>query len=381
MKKVFVQLESGRGYGRDILKGIHEYNVQFSKWEIIFEPAYYLKTSPTKDLVKLIETMEADGCILENMSKEITKAELGIPVIETGWIGHPNNNPHLKGNYDADGKMAVDYFFSHGFRNLGFFGSRNLAWSDGRFNSFKYHSELKGITVFNFMTKIKSKQKAGYDFDKIIIWLKSLPKPIGILCCNDDFGKILVNACAVGGLKIPYEIAVLGIDNDELLCNIIHPNLSSIARNHAKAAFNACTVLERMMNGEVIKDIYIRTEPLNIVERTSTNTIVCNDSEVIKALEYIRNNISLSITVEKVVESTNISRRSLYTRFKKVTGNTIYEEIQFHKLNKFKELLINQHLSVKEIAFRLGFDDVSHVSRWFSKIEGIPPLKWRDKYT
>jgi len=359
MKKVFVQLESGRGYGRDLLKGIHEYNNQFSNWEIIFEPAYYLKTSQTKDISNLIKLMKPDGCILENIDNRSIITELGVPFIQANSMEYIDSSPYLKGNYEADGKMAVNYFISHGFKNLAFFGLKNLAWSDGRLISFKNH--------------------AIYDFENIIAWLKSLPKPIGILCCNDDFGQMLINACSIGGLKIPYEIAILGIDNDELLCNMTHPKLSSISRNHTKAAFNACKILDRMMHKDIIEDFMIPTEPLDVVERSSTDIIACNDTEVIKALHYIRNNMHLNLTVTNVVDVTNISRKSLYTRFKKVTKNTIYEEIQFNKLKKFKELLKNQNLSVKEIAFRLGFEDANHVSRWFSAIEGIPPNKWRNK--
>ncbi|WP_308991297.1 DNA-binding transcriptional regulator [Mariniflexile litorale] len=379
MKKVFVQLESGRGYGRDLLKGIHEYNNQFSNWEIVFEPAYYLKTSQKNDISKLIKLMKPDGCILENIDNMSMITKLGVPFIRANSLDHIEESPYLKGNYESDGKVAVDYFLSLGFKRLAFFGVKDLAWSDGRYASFKNHAQLNGIEVSHYLAENTSKKGLRHDFEGIIAWLKSLPKPIGILCCNDDFGQMLINACSLSHLKIPYEIAILGIDNDELLCNMTHPKLSSIARNHRKAAFNACKILDRMMNDEFIEDYIIPTEPLDVVERTSTDIIACNDTEVIKALHYIRNNTHLNLTVTNVVEVTNISRRSLYTRFKTVTKNTIYDEIQLQKLKKFKTLLRNQNLSVKEIAFSLGFDDASHISRWFSSIEGIPPIKWRNE--
>ena len=377
MKKVFVQLESGRGYGRDLLKGIYEYNNRFSEWEIIFEPAYYLKTTENRDIVKMIELMKPDGCILENIENTSEITRLDIPIIQADWAGHVGKFPCIKGNYEADGKVAADYFLNIGFKNLAFFGVKNLDWSDVRFLSFKKHAEQGGSHVFNYMAKIRRKKGLSYNLNRIISWLKSLPKPIGILCCNDDFGQILINACSMGDLKVPHEIAVLGIDNDELLCNITYPHLSSIARNHRRAAINACDLLSRMMNAEAVEDMLIPTEPTNVVVRNSTDTIACNNVEIVKALHHIRSNAHLPITVSDVVKSTHLSRRSLYTKFKEVTGNTIKQEIHSQKLKKFKELLENQSLSVKEIAFRLGFNDVSHVSRWFSSIEGISPLQWR----
>lgn len=379
MKKVFVQLESGRGYGRDLLKGIYDYSHQYSGWEIIFEPAYYLKANTTSKTIDMIELMKPDGCILEHISDIDELQKLKIPFIQANWFGQKGGFPYLKGNYKADGQLAANYFQSLGYTNMGFFGVANLAWSDGRFKSFKKQALKKGGNVFTYINPKKRKKGFNYDLSKIVKWLKNLPKPIGILCCNDDLGQILINACSLGGLKVPHEIAVLGIDNDELLCTITFPNLSSIARNHTKAAFNACEVLNMMMNGQKIKDLVIPTQPLNVIARASTDSFACNDTEVVKALQYIKSNIYDPIQVTDVVAETYLSRRSLYSRFKIVTGNTINQEIQFQKMTKFKELLSNQNLSIKEIAFKLGFNDVSHVSRWFTSKEGTSPKKWREQ--
>jgi LacI family transcriptional regulator len=378
MKKVFVQLESGRGYGRDLLKGIYDYNNRFSKWEIIFEPAYYLKTTESRDLVKLVRLLKPDGCIIEHSERINEIKKLDIPIIQASWVERLKNIPCLKGNYEADGIMAAEYFLKLGFRNLAFFGVNKIAWSDGRFVSFEKHALQNGAEVIRYMFNT-NKVGLRHNFDHLIRWLKSLPKPIGILSCNDDFGQMLINACSMGELKVPHEVAILGVDNDELLCNITYPNLSSISRNHTKAAYNACEILDRLMNGETVTKAVIPTEPVEIIVRSSTDAIACNDPEVIKAMQFIRNNINVQISVEDVVKVTNLSRRTLYSRFKQITGNTINDEIQLNKLKKFKELLKNRNLSVKEAAFSLGFNDVSHVSRWFSSIEGVPPLKWRAK--
>lgn len=380
MKRVFVQLEVGRGYGRDLLKGIYAYNNDFSNWEIIFRPVYYLKNTQNKGLVEIIKLIKPDGCIIEHLEKVSEVGNLGIPIIQANWVNHLKNLPCLKVNHEADGKMAADYFINLGFRKLAFFGVNNIEWSDGRLESFKQHAANKGIKVFDYMLKTNMRAGLCYNFEHLIGWLLSLPKPIGILSCNDDFGQILINACSMAKLKIPHEVAVLGVDNDELLCNITSTKLSSIARNHAKAAYNACELLTRMMNDEVIKDMIIPTEPTEVVIRSSTDTIASNDFEIIKALQFIRDNINSSIAVEDVVKATNLSRRTLYTRFRQITGHTIHDEIQLNKLKKFKELLKNQNFSVKEAAFRLNFNDVAHVSRWFTSMEGISPVKWRKNH-
>lgn len=379
MKRVFVQLEAGRGYGRDLLKGIYDYNRQHGKWEIIFEPAYYLKTTETRDVINMIKLMKPDGCILEHIDQPDKLQDLGIPIIQVSSVEHVVPFPCLKGNYEADGKMAFDYFFNAGFNKLGFLGVENLEWSKKRLESFSHHSALSGITVYDYHFKLDKSNDLYQNFNHLITWLNSLPKPIGILCCNDDFGQMLINACSIGNIKVPHEIAVLGVDNDELLCNISSPNLSSIARNHVKAAFNTCEILDSMMNGENAPSVIKLTEPISIVIRASTDTIASNDVEVIKAIQHIRQFAHLPLNVNDIVKATNLSRRTLYTRFKQITGNTINEEIQMQKLKKFKELLKNQKLSIKEVAFHMGFNDTSHVSRWFAAIEGVSPAKWRNE--
>lgn len=379
MKKVFVQLEAGRGYGRDLLKGIYEYNHRSFEWEIVFEPAYYLKVTETRDIVSMISLLEPDGCILEKVQDMDRLAELEIPVILASAVGQRNSNiPCIMGDYDADGKMAADYFIRMGFKNLGFFGVDKLEWSKNRLESFRYYAGQRQIPVFEHMFKTLTTRNLRNNFDDLIRWIRALAKPVGILCCNDDFAQILANACSMGGINVPNEIAILGVDNDDLLCNITSPKLSSIARNQRKAAFKACELLNRMMQGEKHVDRVIPNTPLEVVVRASTNTIACNDPEVVKALYYIRQHVNLPLNVDDVVKATCLSRRSLYARFRKVTGNTIYDEIQLEKLKMFKRLLQNQGISIKEAMFTLGFTDVSHVSRWFSSLEGMSPTKWRN---
>lgn len=380
MKRVFVQLEAGRGYGRDLLKGVYDYNRKYNNWEIIFEPAYYLKTAETRNVSALIRLMKPDGCILEHIDQDSQLADLGIPVIQVSTADHMSAFPCLQGNYEADGKMAFDYFVNAGFNKLGFFGVENLEWSFARLKSFRHFASMAGVPVYEHHFNPNLSAELYQNFSELITWLKNLPKPIGILCCNDDFGQMLINACSLGGLKIPQDIAVLGIDNDELLCNIASPNLSSIARNHVKAAFSTCEMLNNMMTtGEWAAEM-IMTEPVQVIVRASTDTIASDDNEVIKAIQHIRRSVHLPLMVEDVVKVTNLSRRTLYTRFKQITGNTINEEIQQQKLKRFKELLKNQKLSIKEVAFQLGFNNTSHVSRWFGSIEGMSPAKWRRQH-
>lgn len=380
-KKVFVHLEASRGYGRELLKGIYEYNNRVNHWEIIFEPAYYLQPGLVKNNIRIIKALKPDGCIIENEKNIGELVRTGIPVVQTTSIHRNASVPCIKGNYDRDGEMAFAYFTQLGFRNLGFFGVDFIHFSKCRQDSFKRQADVHGLPLYvHRLTPNKANSRHQNNLKRTIEWLRTLPKPVGILACNDDFGQTLINACSLAGVKVPYEVAVLGVDNDELLCNLTVPNLSSISRNLSQASSEICKVLDQMMNGIKVKRDFIQTDPTEVIVRQSTDTIACDDQEVVKAIIFIRENIHRPITVDDVVKTTAISRRSLYSRFEAVTGHSINREIQQRKLHKFKTLLKEKRLSIKEIAYQIGFDEVAHVSRWFSSLEQMSPSEWKLRY-
>ena len=379
-KKVFVHLDSGRGYSRDLLKGIYAFNNAVSHWEIVYEPAYFLKTAPQRNDLSIIQALKPDGCILEFAENIPELEKMNIPIVQVTSVNHYKNIPMVIGNYESDAKMAAAYFNRKGFKNMAFFGIDGLVWSNDRQASFSACATELGAGFHSFLLKGNEADVLSHNFDELMIWLKQLPKPVGILCCNDDFGQILVNSCSLAELKVPHEIAVLGIDNDELICNICNPNLSSITRNHQKTASTICVMLNEMMNGIQHDGQIIVTEALEIIERSSTDTVATVDKDVSDAVAYISRNLHLPIDVNAVAASGNLSVKALNRKFKMATQNTIYEEIQFRKLSRFKQLLL-ANKSVKEIAFELAFQDASHVSRWFANLEGSTPTVWKKSVT
>lgn len=375
-KKVLVHLDSGRGYSRDLLRGIYAFNNAVSHWEIVYEPAYFLKSAPARNNLDIVKALKPDGCILEFAENISDLAKMNIPVIQITSAGRYQNIPTVIGDYESDAIMAADYFSRKGFKNIAFFGIKGLIWSDDRQSSLEKCAAESGLGFYSFLLKGNEADVLSHNFNELIAWLRQIPKPIGILCCNDDFGQILVNSCSLAGIKVPYEIAVLGIDNDELICNICYPNLSSIARNHQNTANAVCSMLSDMMNGMDRKGEVIITEALEIIERSSTDTLATADKEVSKAIAYISGNLHKAIDVNAVAAYSGVSPKVLNRKFKLATRNTVYEEIQFRRLSRFKQLLL-ANKSVKEIAFELAFQDSSHVSRWFVNLEGISPTEWK----
>ncbi len=378
-KKVFVHLDSSRGYSRDLLRGIYAYNNSVSQWDIIFEPAYFLKNDRRRNDLSIIKQVKPDGCILEFAENVSDLIEMDIPIIQVTSVNHVGNMPYVKGNYASDARIAAEYFLRKGFKTLAFFGIRGLEWSEARGSNFQQLVQAAGADCYQYLLKGNEADVLSHNFEELATWLKRLPKPAGILCCNDDFGQILINSCSTAGIKVPHEIAVLGIDNDELLCNITYPNLSSIARNHIKTAHTICMKLNRIMDRHNDSEKVIYTEALEVIERTSTDTVAAQDPDVSKAAIFISGNLHTSLNVAAVAAHTGLSVKILNKKFKAASGHSVAEEIQLRKLARFKQLL-GANLSVKQIALELGFSDISHISRWFANLEGLTPMEWKRKY-
>ena len=208
-------------------------------------------------------------------------------------------------------------------------------------------------------------------------WLKNLPKPVGVMACNDDKGQQVLEACKLEGYKVPEEVAVIGVDNDTLICELADPPLSSVALGVESAGYRAAELLAKLMKGQTdnIQDIVVR--PSHVVKRQSTDIMAINDTHLVKALAYIRTNSSRKINVEDVVDQTAISRRSLENRFQKYLGRSIQQEIRRIRIDLITKLLVETDMSISEITSTLDFADIDHISRYFRKGKGMGLREFR----
>jgi LacI family transcriptional regulator len=208
-------------------------------------------------------------------------------------------------------------------------------------------------------------------------WVKSLPKPIGIMAAYDRLGLQLLEACRDAGIPVPESVAVLGVDNDELICELSTPALTSIIPNTRQTGYEAAQTLDRMMNGEIISKLEHSYEPLGIQVRQSTDVLATNDEIIAGALHFIRNNACSGIGVNDVLATTPLSRRAFEKRFQKAIGKTPHAEILAAKLNFVKRLLKDTELSLEEIANRSGFTHPEYLSVAFKRETSVSPSEYR----
>lgn len=365
--KVAVFVETSRAFGRNFIRGITKYSRINGPWIFYTEPRdLNISSTPFKNI-------QVDGIIMRNTPLADNLIKKGIPLISV--LHYPSKKkgiPIVKTDGKKIANAALEHLLGLGYSNLGFCGFSEFEWSNERLDFFTETSKSMGYKVHDYSGRLSSEYSEWKkDQKKIASWLKSLPKPIGIIACNDDRGHHVLQACKLAKLRVPEDVAVLGVDNDELICEMSDPPLSSIALNTESAGFETAEMLDKLMHKKRIHETEIQVQPTHIVARQSTDIFAVNDQEVIKSLKFIYCNLSRRLSVNDIVKVTTLSRRSLECRFKKYLGRTIMDEVRRKRAEMLTKYLVETELSISEICRSLDYSDIGHISRYFKKEKGI----------
>jgi len=380
-KKVILLVEKSRAVGRRILDGVVRYARTHDQWEFYQQPQFYRQ--PTTSKSNWLKNIKADGVIAYILDTDTFNKTINysIPAVIFG-IKEPILHPYTT---DADnaavGEMAAQYFLDKGFTNFAFCGFSDMYWSVERFNAFARHINIAGFIVREHQrpaAKFLRSSKPGRK--KTINWLKALPKPTALLACNDDCAVDVVEACKSANIDIPDEIAILGVDNDELACELQTPSISSIFMDFKTAGYKAAELLDKMMAGKKIKKTAITISPLYVVTRRSTDILAIDEPIVARAVAFIHKNTGNILQVSDIVSEVGISRRALELRFKKTLGRTVQQEIRRIRVNKAARMLLETNLSISNIALKLGYSDTSNISRYFKREKGLEPSVYRKQF-
>ncbi len=375
-KKIALLIETSTSYGRELIRGITRYANLNTSWIFFNEPRGIMDKLPR------LFKWKPDGIIMRDTPENMKLLKLNIPIIVSiRYEKVVEGVPNILSDSNEIGKIAVEYFRNKGFTQFAFCGFEDMPWSKEREQAFE-----KAVLPNEFLSIYKSK-KLKHDYDQemewLVQWLKSLPKPIALLACNDIKGSNIIEACKSAQIKIPQEIAVLGVNNDDMVCEITSPPLSSISLDIMNAGYEAGKTLDRMIKkrneiNENTRKILI--SPKEIITRTSTDIFAINDPIIASSLHYISENIKNAIQVSDVAKYVGTNRRNLERRFKRFLGRSVYEEIKRAKIDAISKVLLETNLSISEIAFNMGFHDDHHIARYFKSYKGVSPLKFREKF-
>lgn len=367
-----------------LLRGIMAWSRrQEQPWVVCKMPPSYKREIGIPRVVEWARNWHADVVIGQFEPDEDVSLfrKNGMVAVAQDYISPFKEIPNLTGDYYLTGTMAARRLSGHGFKNFGFFGYENVCWSDGRLSGFRdtllKEYQVGELYVFN---DLQLSSMWSYDFSKLQRWLRALPKPIGILACDDNQAEILLESCQAAGINVPMEVAILGVDNDEVTCNLTSPAISSINMDIEKAGFEVAQMVTRMVQDRSYpgEDIVIR--PVAVVGRGSTGIQATSDPVVAAAMRFIYRNRSRKIQVADVLREVPVSRRSLEQRFKEVTGASLYTVISNLRIDYFAQQLVSSSETVSEIAARMDEPDTKSLSRRFRELKGCTPTAYRKQH-
>lgn len=383
MIRLILLTDFTESFSYNLLKGILAYSKSHGPWVICRMPPSYKQTYGIEGVLQWAKTWEADAIIgrFNNDDKVELFRENGIIAIAQDYKSRFTSIPNITGNYYKTGKMAAEFFISKGFQHFAFYGYQDTVWSQERHDGF-----YQCIEKYGFGKSFYSYQKQSlddlwfYEAMPLLNWLKSLPRSTALMACDDNQGNRIIEICQVNHIRVPEDIAILGVDNDEVICNLSIPSLSSINLNIVRGGFEAAQLIDQLLNDEqsTYRDVVI--QPINIINRLSTDFYSTTDPHIHSALMYIHHNLANEITVSDIVKQVPLSRRLLEIRFKAVTQQSVYKYIFNLRMERFAQLLLVSDAPIADVAEQVGISDVKNLSRQFKALKHRSPTEYRKEY-
>jgi LacI family transcriptional regulator len=404
--RVVLLMSPGAGYDRGLFRGIAQYARHYGPW--VFLPyweqrgmlqamaveldveASRLKRrrNRSRSMTQEMDRLGVTGVIGRLLTPEITEAifALDLPAIGLDLTDEQladsrvsSRISEIRPDSHKAGRMAAEHLLERGFRRFAFCGHPlSPNWSRQRVEGFcqrlkeadfdcdDYRSSSSGSPVFWHRER-----------PAMITWLQSLQKPVGIMACNDVRGRQVIEACALGKMRVPNDVAVVGVDEDHVLSELSNPPLSSIALNAEQGGYQAAELLHRSMTARMKKPQRILVEPLWVNARLSTDVIAVEDRDVAETVRYIRENARQRMQISEIVKHAGISRRALEIRFHRSLGWSIRTEIERVRIGLAKQLLAETDLPVAKIAANTGFSGEDYLGKVFRRVTNTTPAKYR----
>ncbi len=384
--RIILLIPTSRSYERGILRGITRYAKLKGPWIMYHPPHFYLESSRHKDLFHQMAAFKADGIIMREqclLEDNDTIMKMGLPTIVCPYTSNRRfaRLPLLRADSEQVGRTGAQYLVNLGYQAFGFCGYPTMPWSKRRSNAFRQLVSESGYKTYVYRSATGQASHLLEDEISLLVeWLGGLPKPIGIMACNDDRARQLCEACKAAGYSVPDEIGIMGVDNDEMVCSLNTPALTSIALNTETCGYQAAQLLDQWILTKEKPTQGLRILPTQVITRQSTDILRSEDPVLAQAIRFIRDYSARPIQVTDVLEAMSVSLRTLQQRFHDVLGRTIHDEIKRARIERVAQMLIQTDLSVKQIARDLGYSGPKNIARAFRKEKGMTLLEYREKY-
>lgn len=385
LPRVALLIESSRTYGRGILRGIARYAHLFGPWSF-----FTVERDLHGGIPRELSNWRGDGIIarIEDRPMAARLRKLGCPVVDV--LGQKKFN--LIPSFDTDAaevaRMSVDFFLRAGFQHFAFIGYPGIPFSDARQAAFtrllaeRKHAVLvpPGIQRAISQNHIQAIESKGIGAETIIArWLREQPHPLAVLACNDVRAQQVLNGCREHGLRVPEQVAVMGVDNDDVLCSLCEPPLSSIEPDTDRIGYEAAELLAGLMEKRQAVRAAAHIPPARLIERASTDVVASDDPITVQAVRFIRSHVNRGIAVKDVLAHVGRSRTDLEQRFRRAFNSSVRREILRHRLERARTLLWETSFNLNKIAQQTGFSSAGHFCRLFQQQYRQSPTAYRQQ--
>jgi LacI family transcriptional regulator len=369
MRKVLLLVESNSAVGRGITVGVWRALRGLDAWQIVREDLWPLWP-------KFIEDFDGDGVIARVRSAELAQALRAkrLPVVDVLGTLPEAGFPIVTVDDRAIGREGAKHFREMGHTRLAFVESAEQPWSVERRRGFDGTLAPHPVRVFDVSW---SEVDVRLDEERVLSWLASLPRPVGIMACSDRVATHVVAICVKNGIAVPEAVSVLGADNDDMFCAMSDVPLSSVRTDHSRLGYEATLLLARMMRGDPAPRRPTLIAPDGVAVRASTDVVAIDDKVVASALRYIREHAFDTIDVADVARHAGVSRTPLQRRFHEALGRGVHEEIVRVRLERAKRLLSETDLAIAVVAERIRVGSQASLCRLFQSKLGTTPAKYR----
>ena len=371
-REVALLIEWSSAYARGLLQGIVQYMRENEPWILCMaEPG-------GRDLPAWLRAWTGDGIIARIETAATARAidAARLPTIDVSSARLLPELPCVHADCLDAARQAAEHLRERGFRHFAFCGDARFNWSQRREKEFSRYVRSFGYDCQTHTAEV-SPDGSAVQLAEIARWIATLPKPVGIMASNDTRGRHVLEACRLTRISVPSEVAVVGVDNDELHCELSTPSLTSIALHPERVGYEAAALLDRRMRGERVGSSVHRIPAKGLVVRQSTEVLAIDDQTVVRAAQFIQENACLGIGVQDVLKAVPLSRRALDERFKRSLGRTPHQQIQRVRLDRVRQLLSDTDLPLSAIAERTGFEHVEYLTVVFKRETNVPPSRYR----
>ena len=326
---------------------------------------------------------QGDGILAAiNTEKEAECAvKLGIPTVNISSAMANCPVPRTMVDNYTIGELAAEHLLARGFRQFGFLGLDNVQYSKDRWLGFSSTLEKQGVSAtqllaaptFRFDGEVWHEQHK-----QLSTWLRSLPKPCGVFAVSDYRACHVLESCRESGYSVPDQVAVMGVDDEQVICEHVRPTLSSVARNDSLEGYKAAEMLDMLMRGETLPANEIIVPPIEVINRESTSAFAVSDERLRQALDYLHQYLHEPITIEELATHADVSRRWLEYAFRDVFNETPYQYLKRQRLLKAKQVLADEpKSSITQVARSTGFASVKQMRLAFQQAYGVSPGEFR----